>query len=730
VLKLTGSPLRKTYFEGNSPFVKDILVNKLIVRELLLQTSIVIDQLGYQQQQFVKDIRRIFSNIIRQVRKSAQRRKNCVLSRNFLQLEGPEAGTLIFSFGKIQQAEIAKCYRQLLFILELKSDSIRTAMKNLEVLQAQDQVEGKYVGHFEEIYEILDRKDSELEVCIDNAREALLALSVRQVHQAKETLVKVECLLDRPGSFNRDPEKYRLDLSTAQENHLAAFTAKWIELDPQLSENQILHYVYDKGAWCRICEELLCKFRQDRIYNELQYCVYQLFCAIGALVSDLRGDQVSIIASLFKEPSWQTPGGKDITHHRAWKLIELEKHTQTRLIVNICEGKNGPRASLPGLTPCESDWGYISERLGLDLRFENGLVQLESCTKQASHNDHVISRYEISIWRLCTALFDPITSRIGQQDGHTYDLLKEVVSTLTTFQVTKWVVDQEYRERKIYTVHDCRIIAEAAADALLEIGDLIFSDKVTGQFYCQPVTVVVAAIGQQLYPEIVRANSTTERLGQEQAISQETFQQAVVLRLYLEVISSDNERATGIGEAYLRLRKNTANIPPAIVNEAQELPPLDLSDEVAASLPILDWTAGDSAEDPYDATILETDQFGEDANWPPCNEFVPLATVVTAEAQTCTVQALQATDQDQQTVENNIVAQPALCTFVTGIRQTPDDITNGSFQNVETRRVRRRVIVPETTGNEVQTVDEQQADGLLITVDGIISQVEATVPNQ
>jgi hypothetical protein len=247
--------------------VKDILVNNLIVRELLLQTSIVIDQLGYQQQQFVKDIRRIFSNIIRQVRRSAQRRKNCVLSRNFLQLEGPEAGTLIFSFGKTQQAEIAKCYRQLLFIFELKSDSIRTARKNLEVLHALDQVQGKYVGHFEEIYEILDHKDSELEVCIDNAREALLALSVRQVHQAKETLVKVECLLDRPDSFNRDPEKYRLDLSTAQENHLAAFTAKWIELDPQLSENQILHYVYDKGAWCRICEELLCKFRQDRIYN-------------------------------------------------------------------------------------------------------------------------------------------------------------------------------------------------------------------------------------------------------------------------------------------------------------------------------------------------------------------------------------------------------------------------------------------------------------------------------
>jgi hypothetical protein len=37
LLKLTDSPLRKVYFEGDSPFVKDILVNKLIIRELPLQ---------------------------------------------------------------------------------------------------------------------------------------------------------------------------------------------------------------------------------------------------------------------------------------------------------------------------------------------------------------------------------------------------------------------------------------------------------------------------------------------------------------------------------------------------------------------------------------------------------------------------------------------------------------------------------------------------------------------
>jgi hypothetical protein len=80
------------------------------------------------------------------------------------------------------------------------------------------------------------------------------------------------------------------------------------------------------------------------------------------------------------------------------------------------------------------------------------------------------------------------------------------------------------------------------------------------------------------------------------------------------------------------------------------------------------------------------------------------------------VQALQETVQ---------VQQPALCTFATGIRQAPDDTTDGSFQNVDARRVRRRV-----NGNEVQTVSEQRADSLLITVDGIISQVEASGPNQ
>jgi hypothetical protein len=178
LLKLTDSPLRKIYYEGDSPFVKDILANKLTTREVPLQAAIVIDQIAYQQHQFTKDIRRIFSNIVREVRKSAQGRINCVLSRNFLQLEGLEAGTIIFSFGQIQQAEIAKCYQQLQYIAQLKTESIRTAKKNLEELQVQDQIEGKYVGYFEEISDIFDRKDSKFEVCTDTTREALLALAV------------------------------------------------------------------------------------------------------------------------------------------------------------------------------------------------------------------------------------------------------------------------------------------------------------------------------------------------------------------------------------------------------------------------------------------------------------------------------------------------------------------------------------------------------------------------
>jgi hypothetical protein len=92
------------------------------------------------------------------------------------------------------------------------------------VLQVQDQTEGKYVKHFEEIYEILDCKDSEFEVCTGIAKEALLALAVRQVHQAKEAKTKVVSLLDQPSSYLFDAEKYRLGLSTAQDNYLAAFS--------------------------------------------------------------------------------------------------------------------------------------------------------------------------------------------------------------------------------------------------------------------------------------------------------------------------------------------------------------------------------------------------------------------------------------------------------------------------------------------------------------------------
>ena len=178
----------------------------------------------------------------------------------------------------------------------------------------------------------------------------------------------------------------------------------------------------------------------------------------------------------------------------------------------------------------------------------------------------------------------------------------------------------------------------------------------------------------------------------------------------MQVISSNNDRATEIVEAYLRARENTVDAGPLLINEGQDLPLLDLTDEAVADLPILDENAEGSAGNPFDATFEATDQFGEEVDWPPNNEFVPLAIIVPAEAQTCTVQALQETVQ---------VQQPALCTFATGIRQAPDDTTDGSFQNVDARRVRRRV-----NGNEVQTVSEQRADSLLITVDGIITSCQ------
>jgi len=322
----------------------------------------------------------------------------------------------------------------------------------------------------------------------------------------------------------------------------------------------------------------------------------------------------------------------------------------------------------------------------------------------------VLARFELSVWRLCTAIFDPETTRFGQEGGHTHDLIKDVISLFTTFEVTKRAVDQEYRERKIYTVPDCHVIAEAAAEALLKIGDIVTSDRVTGQFFERPVTVVIAAIGQQLFDELIRANSATERLVQEFALTHGKFQQVVILQLYLHIISSNNDRATAIRESYQIARENTVDAGPLLINEEQDLPLLDLTDEAVADLPILDENAEGSAGNPFDATFEATDQFGEEVDWPPNNEFVPLAIIVPAEAQTCTVQALQETVQ---------VQQPALCTFATGIRQAPDDTTDGSFQNVDARRVRRRV-----NGNEVQTVSEQRADSLLITVDGIITSCQ------
>ena len=377
----------------------------------------------------------------------------------------------------------------------LKTQGIRAAKKSLEELLAQDQIDGKYVGHFGKFFELLERTDSETEICKATALDALLALAVRQLHSAKESIQKIDCLTDQPRHLILDPEKYRICLSKVQDDYLAQFAEKWIKLDLSLHDNQILHYIYDNGVWCSICEELLCKFQEDRIYNEQQYTVYQLFCAIGALVSDLREDQCSIIAEIFQSPIFKTADGIGIKYCQKWELIKHDQNRQTRLIIENCESENGQRAILPGLVPLETNWTLIVENLRQSLTFEDSLVQLDASCKGASHNGHALQRFKRSALRLCEALFDPRSTQIGPKDGYIYDLLNKIVNILTNYQIVKRAVDQKYRDEKTYTAHHCRKLATFASDLLLELGDLIFEDSVTGQFYCQPVTAPITTIG-------------------------------------------------------------------------------------------------------------------------------------------------------------------------------------------------------------------------------------------
>jgi hypothetical protein len=376
----------------------------------------------------------------------------------------------------------------------LKTQGIQAAKTRLEELLAPDQIENKYVGHFGKFFEFLEHTDSEIEICKATTLEALLALAVRQVHSVKESIQKIDCLTDQPRHLILDPEKYHTCLSSVQDDFLAHFAEKWIKLDPSLTDNQILHYIYDNGVWCTICEELLCKFQADRVYNEQQYTVYQLFCAIGALVSELHGDQCSIIAGIFQSPIFKTAEGIDIKYCQKWKLIKHDLNRLTRLRIENYESENGQRAILPGLVALDKNWITIIENLIESLTFEDALVQLESSCKGASHNSHILKRFDRSVLRLCEAVFDPRSTQIGLKDGYIYDLLNKIASILTNYQIVKRGVDQEYREEKTYTTHDCRKLATCASDLLLELGDIIFEDSVAWQFYCQPMTAIITAI--------------------------------------------------------------------------------------------------------------------------------------------------------------------------------------------------------------------------------------------
>jgi hypothetical protein len=99
LLKLTDTPPRKIHFAVDSPLLKDILANKLTVREVPLHAVSVLEQTEYQRHQFTLEIRRLFANLVLEVRKSSKGRLNCILNRKFLDLDGFAAGTIIFSFG-------------------------------------------------------------------------------------------------------------------------------------------------------------------------------------------------------------------------------------------------------------------------------------------------------------------------------------------------------------------------------------------------------------------------------------------------------------------------------------------------------------------------------------------------------------------------------------------------------------------------------------------------------
>jgi hypothetical protein len=198
----------------------------------------------------------------------------------------------------------------------------------------------KHLVEFERQLKVV--KASIKKLC-EGYRNALLALSVKQVHAGKQTINRLSALREQPLHFIADKRLYEqeVELEEACTAYYNAYRKQWTEVDSSVVHNLIFHYVYDERTYCEICEKVLCDFRADKAFEGTQCETYAILCAVAGLTSDLRADKVRCINSLFPIPLLQDAKGEKIS---LFQLQRDPKQIGIALRSNHCCDRRGRRS--------------------------------------------------------------------------------------------------------------------------------------------------------------------------------------------------------------------------------------------------------------------------------------------------------------------------------------------------------------------------------------------------
>jgi hypothetical protein len=185
----------------------------------------------------------------------------------------------------------------------------RVHLQRAKAQRKQDRKYHRSIGHLAKFERQLKAAEASINKLCDGHKNALLALSVKQVHSGKLTVNKLAALRVQPIHYIADKDLYVKELDEACTLYYKAFLKHWTEADSTVVDNLILHYVYDPQSYCDICEKVFCDYRANRAFDDTECELYAVLCGVSGLTSDLRAGSDRFINSLFPLPLLQNEKG-------------------------------------------------------------------------------------------------------------------------------------------------------------------------------------------------------------------------------------------------------------------------------------------------------------------------------------------------------------------------------------------------------------------------------------